>query len=59
MLALACDFRLMNADKGFICTNELALGEDLLLHDGLASLAKNKSCVQPFGVFSLDGEVLE
>ena len=46
MLALACDFRLMNADKGFICTNELALGEKLLLrlllHDGLISLAENK-----------------
>merc|ERR1712012_1181674 len=26
MLAVACDFRIMNGDKGFFCVNELDLG---------------------------------
>ena len=26
MLALACDFRVMNSDRGFLCTNELDIG---------------------------------
>mmetsp|Transcript_55887 Transcript_55887/g.112020 ORF Transcript_55887/g.112020 Transcript_55887/m.112020 type:complete len:244 (-) Transcript_55887:216-947(-) len=40
MLALACDFRLMNRDKGFFCTNELAIG--LPFTDGMMALFNAK-----------------
>jgi len=36
MLALACDFRVMRADRGFFCIPEIDLG--LPLHPGMASI---------------------
>lgn len=40
MLALAHDFRVMRADRGFFCLNEVDLG--LPLHPGMAALVKNR-----------------
>ena len=36
MLALACDFRVMRAERGFFCIPEIDLG--LPLHPGMASI---------------------
>jgi enoyl-CoA hydratase/carnithine racemase len=40
MLALAHDFRVMRADRGFFCLNEVDLG--LPLHPGMVALLKNR-----------------
>jgi enoyl-CoA hydratase/carnithine racemase len=40
MLALAHDFRIMRADRGFFCLNEVDLG--LPFHPGMTALVKNR-----------------
>src|SRR5690349_12424946 len=40
MLALAHDFRVMRADRGFFCLNEVDIG--LPLHPGMVALVKNR-----------------
>ena len=40
MLALAHDFRVMRADRGFFCLNEVDIG--LPLHPGMIALVRNR-----------------
>ena len=48
MLALAHDFRVMRADRGFFCLNEVDIG--LPLHPGMVALVKSRA-----GIPKMDG----
>jgi enoyl-CoA hydratase/carnithine racemase len=41
MMALACDYRVMNIDKGFLCVNEIDIG--LPLTPGMAACISSKT----------------
>src|SRR5215467_12145513 len=53
MLALAHDFRVMRADRGFFCLNEVDIG--LPLHPGMIALVKNRLGQTTLRVFVLTG----
>jgi Delta3-Delta2-enoyl-CoA isomerase len=53
MLALAHDFRVMRADRGFICLNEVDIG--LPLHPGMVAIVKNRLSPMVFRDMILTG----
>ena len=53
MLALAHDFRVMRADRGFICLNEVDIG--LPLHPGMVAVVKNRLSPMVFRDMILTG----
>jgi enoyl-CoA hydratase/carnithine racemase len=53
MLALAHDFRVMRADRGFICLNEVDIG--LPLHPGMVAVVKGRLSPQVFRDVVLTG----
>jgi enoyl-CoA hydratase/carnithine racemase len=53
MFALAHDFRVMRADRGFICLNEVDIG--LPLHPGMVAVVKNRLSPQVFRDMILTG----
>jgi enoyl-CoA hydratase/carnithine racemase len=53
MLALAHDFRIMRADRGFICLNEIDIG--LPLHPGMVAVVKNRLSPMVFRDMILTG----
>jgi Delta3-Delta2-enoyl-CoA isomerase len=53
MLALAHDFRVMRADRGFICLNEVDIG--LPLHPGMVAVLKNRLSPMVFRDMILTG----
>mmetsp|Transcript_1762 Transcript_1762/g.3710 ORF Transcript_1762/g.3710 Transcript_1762/m.3710 type:complete len:126 (+) Transcript_1762:541-918(+) len=56
MVALACDFRVMNAERGFLCTNELNIG--LAFQNEMMELFKAKVPTQAVVPLLLAGERL-